>query len=77
MLAGTGERGNIDFVEAAGPSRTTRTDHQQVPGRPTRSYRSRHALRVVGEIVDRQGHEPEVLSKMLTSLAVLRDVIED
>ena len=54
---------------------------KKFPGNPTRSYRSRHPLRVVDEVVDWQGHDPEVLNKMLDNLAQLRaegkDVIED
>ena len=43
--------------------------------------RTRHALRVVGEVEEWQGHSPEVLGTMLESLARLReeglDVVED
>ena len=55
--------------------------NKRFPGNPTQSYRSRHALRIVGEVVDWPGHDPEVLNKMLESLALLReqgrDIIED
>ena len=55
--------------------------NRRFPGNPTRSYRSRSALRVVGEVVDWQGHYPEVLQGMLDSLAALRqqgrDLIDD
>ena len=54
---------------------------KKFPGNPTRSYRSRHPLLVVDEVLDWPGHEPEVLAGMLASLRRLReqglDVIED
>lgn len=34
---------------------------KRFPGNPTRSYRTRQPLRVVGEFLDWQGHSPEVL----------------
>jgi rifampin ADP-ribosylating transferase len=37
---------------------------QKFPGNPTRSYRTREPLRVVGEVLDWQGHSPEVLNRM-------------
>lgn len=51
------------------------------PGNVTRSYRTRHPLRVVDEVADWPAHPPEVLQGMLDGLAALRarglDVIED
>lgn len=38
------------------------------PGNPTRSYRTRDPLRVVGEGTDWKGHDPEVLKTMLDHL---------
>lgn len=37
---------------------------KKFPGNPTRSYRTRQPLRVVGEVLDWEGHSPEVLQKM-------------
>jgi rifampin ADP-ribosylating transferase len=55
--------------------------NKRFPGNPTRSYRTRHALRVIAEVQDWQGHSPEALQAMLDGLARLReqglDVIED
>jgi rifampin ADP-ribosylating transferase len=81
-LAGTGERGHIYVVEPCGPFEDDpNVTNKRFPGNPTRSYRSRAPLRVVGEVQEWEGHEPEVLRGMLDSLAVLReqgrDVIED
>src|SRR3954465_12893188 len=81
-LTGGDERGRIYVVEPLGPFEDDpNVTNKRFPGNPTQSYRSRHPLRVVGEVVDWQGHEPEVLNKMLDSLAALRaqglDIIED
>jgi len=45
---------------------------KKFPGNPTLSYRSRESLRVVGEIVDWQGHSPEQLKAMKDGLERLR-----
>jgi rifampin ADP-ribosylating transferase len=54
---------------------------KKFPGNPTRSYRTRHPLRVLGEVDDWVGHPPDALQAMLDGLATLRaqgrDVIED
>jgi len=42
---------------------------KRFPGNPTRSYRTREPLRVVGEVADWEGHAPEVLQTMLDHLA--------
>src|SRR5689334_14989422 len=81
-LAGSDERGRIYVVEPTGPFEDDpNLTNKRFPGNPTRSYRSRHPLRVVGEVADWQGHEPEVLAGMLESLATMRaegrDLIED
>ncbi|HEY3546715.1 MAG TPA: NAD(+)--rifampin ADP-ribosyltransferase [Propionicimonas sp.] len=81
-LAGNGERGHIYVVEPLGPFEDDpNVTNKRFPGNPTESYRTRHALRVVAEVEDWQGHAPEVLKTMLDHLAQLReqglDVIED
>ena len=81
-LAGNGERGHVYVVEPLGPFEDDpNVTDKRFPGNPTRSYRSREPLRVVGEVTDWEGHAPEVLQTMLESLARLReqgkDVIED
>jgi len=45
---------------------------KKFPGNPTRSYRSRQALRVVGEVLDWKGHSQEELQKMLDHLDELK-----
>jgi rifampin ADP-ribosylating transferase len=57
--------GRIYIVEPTGPimDDPNLTD-KKFPGNPTKSYRSREPLRVVGEVTDWQGHSPEVLKAM-------------
>lgn len=59
------ERGRIYVVEATGsveddPNLTDK----KYPGNPTMSYRSNDALRVIGEVIDWQGHSADELTKM-------------
>ena len=81
-LAGLPERGRIYVVEPSGPFEDDpNVTNKRFPGNPTRSYRTRHPLRVVGEVEGWEGHAPDVLQAMLDGLAALRaqgrDVIED
>ncbi len=74
--------GRIYVVAPTGPIEDdpNLTD-QKYPGNPTKSYRSRAPLRVVGEVVGWQGHAPEVLQAMKDHLEQLRqrgiEAIED
>jgi Rifampin ADP-ribosyl transferase len=82
VLGGSAERGHIYVVEPLGPFEDDpNVTDKRFPGNPTESYRTRHPLRVVGEVEDWKGHEPAVLEEMLDGLAKLReqglDVIED
>ena len=81
-LAGDDQRGYIYIVEPLGPFEDDpNVTNKKFPGNPTESYRSRHPLRIVGEVDDWQGHDPETVKGMLDRLAELRaqglDVIED
>ena len=64
--------GRIYRVEPTGPFEDdpNLTD-QRFPGNPTRSYRTRHPLRVVEEVLEWEGHPPEVLQAMRDHLAEL------
>jgi DNA/RNA tunnel of bacterial DNA dependent RNA polymerase. len=64
----------IYIVEPTGPifDDPNLTD-QKFPGNPTRSYRSREPLRVMGEITDWQGHPPERLKQMKDHLKRLQE----
>ena len=66
-------RGRIYVVEPLGsveddPNLTDK----KFPGNPTKSYRSREPLRVVGEVVGWQGHSPEELAAMKDGLERLK-----
>ena len=66
-------RGRIYIVEPTGaieddPNLTDK----RFPGNPTKSYRSREPVRVVGEVVDWQGHSPEELKAMKDGLERLK-----
>ncbi|RZT08625.1 rifampin ADP-ribosylating transferase [Duganella sp. CF402] len=68
-LAGMEERGRIYIVEATGPFEDDpNLTNKRFAGNPTQSYRTRHPLKIVGEVQDWQGHPPEVLQLMLDSL---------
>ena len=46
---------------------------KKFPGNVTRSYRSRHPLRVTGLVRDWPGHDRATLDRMLSSLRLLRE----
>jgi len=67
-------RGRIYIVEPTGtfeddPNLTDK----KFPGNPTKSYRTKSALRVVGEVTDWQGHPPEQLQAMKDALQRLKE----
>ncbi len=81
-LTGTQGRGHVYLVEPTGPFEDDpNVTNKRFRGNPTKSYRSRHPLRVIGEVDDWEEHSPEVIAGMLHRLAVLReqgqDLIED
>jgi hypothetical protein len=81
-LGEDGERGHIYVVEPTGPFEDDpNVTNKRLPGNPTQSYRTRHPLRVIGELEAWEGHSPDVLKGMLDHLALIRerglDVIED
>jgi hypothetical protein len=47
---------------------------KKFPGNPTKSYRSREPLRVIGEQLDWQGHTPEEILAMKNAIAGLQPV---
>ena len=74
--------GKIYIVEPTGlieddPNLTDK----KYPGNPTKSYRSRDPLRVLGEVTDWKGHSPEQLKTMKDHLERLKqqgiEAIED
>jgi rifampin ADP-ribosylating transferase len=46
--------------------------NKRFPGNPTRSYRSKYPLRVIGEVTNWQGHSPEQLNTMKEHLEQLK-----
>jgi rifampin ADP-ribosylating transferase len=58
-------RGRIYIVEPTGPFEDdpNLTD-KKFPGNPTKSYRTRHPLRIIGEVADWTPHPPEQLKAM-------------
>jgi len=71
LAAGEG-RGRIYVVEPTGDFEDDpNVTDKKFPGNPTQSFRSREALRVVGEVVDWVGHSPEKLQAMKDGLKAL------
>ena len=71
LAAGEG-RGRIYLVEPTGELEDDpNVTDKRFPGNPTRSFRSREPLRVVGELVDWVGHAPEQLQALRDGLADL------
>ena len=66
-------RGRIYIVEPTGPIEDdpNLTD-RKFPGNPTKSYRSRSAFRVIGEVHEWEGHSPERLKQMHDHLENLK-----
>lgn len=72
-LAAGNAPGRIYIVEPTGsfeddPNLTDK----KFPGNPTRSYRTKHPLRVMGEVLEWEGHSPEALKKMRDRLDELK-----
>lgn len=65
--------GRIYIVEPTGPhTDDPNLTDKKFPGNPTKSYRTREPLRIVGEIMRWQGHPPEALKAMHEHLARLK-----
>jgi hypothetical protein len=64
----------IYLVEATGPLEDDPdlTD-KKFPGNPTKSYRSTHPFKVVGELASWQGHSPDQVAAMKDALAALKE----
>ena len=81
LAAGTG-RGRIYIVEPTGQLEDDpNVTDKRFPGNPTRSYRTRAPVRVVGELIDWVGHSREQQHRMRESLAALErrgeNIIDD
>ena len=81
LASGEG-RGRIYIVEPTGDLEDDpNVTDKRFPGNPTRSYRTRDPVRIVGEIVDWVSHSPEKLNAMRERLDELKrtgaDQIDD
>ena len=81
-LAGVDGPGHVYIVEPLGAFEDDpNVTNKRFPGNPTKSYRTRQPLKVVGEVEAWEGHAPEVLQGMLNRLEDLRRrgfaIIED
>ena len=67
-------RERIYLVESTGPIEDdpNLTD-KKFPGNPTKSYRSKHPFKVVGETTIWQGHSPEQVKAMKDGVAKARE----
>lgn len=82
VFAGSSAGGTVYVVEPVGafeddPNLT----NKRFPGNPTKSYRSREPLRIVGVVSEWQGHPSEEIQRMVQGLQDLKrrglHVIED
>jgi rifampin ADP-ribosylating transferase len=65
-------RGRIYIVEPTGAIEDDpNVTDKKFPGNPTRSFRSSEPVRVVGEVLDWEGHTPEQIQAMRDGLADL------
>ncbi|RZU65624.1 rifampin ADP-ribosylating transferase [Microterricola gilva] len=81
LAAGDG-RGHIYLVEPTGPIEDDpNVTDKRFSGNPTMSYRTGHPVRVVGELLEWEGHSAEQIQAMRHSLDELArqglDVIDD
>lgn len=68
-------RGRIYIVEPTGPIEDDpNLTNKKFPGNPTKSYRTRDPLRVIGEVTQWQRHAPEQLQAMRDHLARLAEL---
>jgi hypothetical protein len=76
------DAGRIYVVEPTGPFEDdpNLTD-KKFPGNPTKSYRTKSPLRILGEVMDWQGHSPEQLKAMKDGIERIKhlgiEAIED
>ncbi len=75
-------RGHVYIVEPTGPFEDDpNVTNKRFRGNPTKSYRSRHPLRIIGELHDWEAPGADIVNGMIERLATLReqglDVIED
>jgi len=74
---GCGNWGGAELAEGAGKERIyvveptgdfeddPNVTDKKFPGNLTKSYRSKHPLKIVAEVINWEGHSPEILNNML------------
>ena len=68
-------RGRIYIVEPTGPIEDDpNLTNKKFPGNPTKSYRTKDPLRIIGEVKEWQGHTAEQLKTMNDHLARLKEL---
>ena len=73
-LAQGDEPGRIYIVEPTGPYEDDpNLTNKKFRGNPTKSFRSRSPIRVIGEVTDWKGHPPEIVQGMKDALARLAE----
>ena len=66
--------GRIYIVEPTGPYEDDpNVTDKKFRGNPTKSFRSRSPIRVIGEVTDWKGHPPEIVQRMKDALARLAE----
>jgi rifampin ADP-ribosylating transferase len=66
-------KGRIYLVEPTGSiADDPNLTDMRFPGNPTRSYRTKAPLRIIGEVSDWEGHPPEVIQNMRDNIEELR-----
>lgn len=64
----------IYIVEPIGPiENDPNLTDKKFPGNPTKSYRTKQPLKIIGEVKDWQGHSPEQLKTMKDHLTKLKE----
>lgn len=67
-------RERIYVVEPAGDFEDDpNVTDKKFPGNPTKSYRSKAPLKIVAEVINWEGHSPEILNTMLENLKKLSE----
>jgi len=73
LASGDGKE-RIYIVEPTGPIEDDpNVTDKKFPGNPTKSYRSQHPFKVMGEVTDWQSHSPEQLRMMKDTLQRLKE----
>lgn len=68
LAEGAGKEG-IYVVEPTGDFEDDpNVTDKKFPGNLTKSYRSKHPLKIVAEVINWEGHSPEILNNMLENL---------